>query len=180
MQGSNVQIQVAARIRELMRENNLNQVGLAEKTGAASKHDKRVAFGQEGAQHKEPVVACGLLQCRHRLSRGQEGLLTPRTGKDDLFPALGTRRRCAAFLCPHRTFSMPVVSPFFGLRNHFRYLLKTTKTALYTVKMTNSTFYLQSKRPAASCRKAYDFASRLPPYRPFAGFEASVISSRIP
>lgn len=33
MQGSNVQIQVATRIRELMRENNLNQVGLAEKTG---------------------------------------------------------------------------------------------------------------------------------------------------
>lgn len=33
MQGSNVEIQVAARIRELMRENNLNQVGLAEKTG---------------------------------------------------------------------------------------------------------------------------------------------------
>ena len=30
---SNVQIQVAARIKELMKENNLNQVGLAAKTG---------------------------------------------------------------------------------------------------------------------------------------------------
>ena len=61
---SNVQIQVAARIKELMKENNLNQVGLAAKTGI-----KQNTISAWLLEKKEPSIRSlwqGLLifQCR--------------------------------------------------------------------------------------------------------------------
>lgn len=42
---------VAERIRELMKEHGLNQVRLAEKSRLETEHDKRLAARQEGALH---------------------------------------------------------------------------------------------------------------------------------
>ena len=87
----NVQIQVAARIKELMRENSLTQVALAEKVGIRQNTISAWLLGKKEpsirsmwlladyfnkrAEHKEHVAACGLFQRGHRLSRGQKRLL---------------------------------------------------------------------------------------------------------
>lgn len=72
---SNVQIQVAARIKELMKENNLNQVGLAAKTGIKQNTISAWLLEKKRAEHKKPVAARRLFQRGHRLSGGQKGLL---------------------------------------------------------------------------------------------------------
>ena len=70
-----MEIIVSRRIRELMQEEGLNQVKLAEKIGIKQNTISAWLLGKKGTMHSQPLEVGGLFRCGYRLYSWQEELL---------------------------------------------------------------------------------------------------------
>lgn len=70
-----MEIIVSRRIRELMQEEGLNQVKLAEKIGIKQNTISAWLLGKKGTMHSQPLEVGGLFRRGYRLYSGQEELL---------------------------------------------------------------------------------------------------------